>query len=140
MREILFRGKRLDNGEWVKGFYAKMPDASGTPNYIIYEPARDPDHSNQTRFVNRESVGQFTGYYDDAGRRIFEGDILEYITDGWLTRSKVFWWDGSWGLESMGLGREPMDAYSAQKTEVIGNIFDDPGLLEEEDVGAEAIW
>lgn len=72
MREILFRGKTLECGKWVygdlnkhsEGLYPYITDAQGTKHY-----------------VRKETVGQFTGFRDENGVRIFEGDRVR-CTDG----------------------------------------------------------
>ena len=73
MREILFRGKRVDNGEWVDGYFIRQ----GVAAYIsvpVY------DRPNEVYQVNPETVGQFTGMHDKQGKKVFEGDVLNMKT------------------------------------------------------------
>lgn len=80
MREYLFHGKRVDNGEWVEGYYVKAEklDKSGHEHFIIEENAEGASH-----LVVPESVGQYTGMNEfqltDESRnaKLFEGDIVE---------------------------------------------------------------
>ena len=87
MREIIFRGKRTDNGKWVEGYYIHRPTAvcigESNPS-CIWVPAADPDDSTKIFEVFSETVGQFTGLTDRNNNMIFEGDIVERGGRIWL--------------------------------------------------------
>ena len=76
-REILFRGKRIDNGEWVYGFYVREEglkrDGFHSISHIIITK-REPFRSYQDR-VYADTVGQYTGMIDKGKNKIFEGDL-----------------------------------------------------------------
>ena len=83
MREILFRGKRIDNDEWVYGSFCMdaVEQKNGRCGVDGFIRRYDFDKGKmQMHEVDRETVGQFTGLNDKDGKRIFEGDIIRYNT------------------------------------------------------------
>lgn len=78
MRDILFRGKRVDNGEWVEGFY--YAECGGF--YIIEDRQKESQlNRNLPYLVHPETVGQFAGLTDKNRVKIFEGDIVRVYED-----------------------------------------------------------
>ena len=130
MREILFRGKRLQGGEWVEGYFFKSDinkkERESGKATLIFTPDCDtfimvPECHNRFMVVS-DTVGQYTGLTDKNGKRIFEGDILALRGGRPLV---VRFEDGAFILEGSSI---PMRF--ANKFEVIGNITDNPELLE----------
>lgn len=130
MREILFRGKREDNGRWIKGDYQHFLCENDIYVYI-------GRWGEEMRSVKPETVGQFTGLIDNNGEKIFEGDIIRAkIEEG---NHEGFTWpdmpvgfqQGSFCLNDRnGYVFCVLGAFAASVTfEVIGNIHDNPELL-----------
>lgn len=83
MREILFRGKRIDNGEWITGYYTKQSNHACFANELKYTHFIYKDVFMDWSLgglckteVDPETVGQCTGLSDENGKMIFEGDIV----------------------------------------------------------------
>ena len=122
-RPILFRGKRVDTGEWVEG----LPSTDVHYRWFI-----TVDYSPQgVRVLKRleidpATVGQFTGLTDKHGENIFEGDIIQLDT----TTCPITWDDGGFQMVTViNQGRSPVLQDRTRKFEIIGNIHDTPELL-----------
>lgn len=124
MREILFRGKRLYNGEWVYGSYVQQYGAA-----TIYLPdGVDSEYGFDNYPVDPETVGQFTGLTDKNGVRIFEGDILQFEDDYALVRysSEDAMFELRFDTFVSNFSKVNINMYG----EVVANIHDNPELLE----------
>ena len=143
MRNILFRGKHINTGEWIEGNYEYYHKPK---KYIISNP-----YTGETKGVIPETVGQYTGLTDMNGKKIFEGDICQVVytdrmcdTDGKHYENEhemfeeVVFEKGTYcfkiTFEDIALYRPiGFEIYEKQKIKyfkVIGNIHDNPELLE----------
>lgn len=130
MREILFRGKRKDNEEWVHGDLWCNP--YGKRVVCIVSPINNQGTTGGNE-VDAETVGQYTGMVDKDGAKIFEGDICSFCdTDGGLTNYEVLWFGGKWVVrEASSNVVDDLDLFFCERSVVISNIYDNPELLEE---------
>ncbi|MCC2125289.1 YopX family protein [Hominiventricola filiformis] len=154
MREILFRGKRIDNGEWVEGYYVKALDMYDKEIHTIFDTATTFYSCGETsgfELVDQETIGQYTGFTDKNGKKIWENDIISYQRDNddcpfpnkdtKKRLGKVFY-QGFRSTFAIGMGRNGSRSINddlwkyvqnGNRVEVIGNRFDNPELLEEQD-------
>ena len=140
MKEILFRGKRIDNGEWIEGYYVKTVDylTDSAVHLIIELPsAFYPRGEIAGEYeINSSTVGQYTGLTDKNGKKIFEGDIVEFRTSLKKYYAKVYYKKGMWSLYIKGFNDRYMLSVAVENdysVKVIGNIHDNPELLEVEE-------
>lgn len=145
MRKILFRGKRTDNGEWVTGWLFDdgmveskrffVGDFVITDHCGIGEEQYDIGYSLYE--VEPSTVGQFTGLLDKNGTKIFEGDILlPPGEDAANLRLVVVFEKGCWTLrvpDWCWLFDTPLYEFGGEVYLKIGNIHDNPSMLEKEE-------
>lgn len=140
-REILFRGKRVDNNQWTEGFLSFIYTDGRNSNGFIYTDKAQIYSPVEVRLhdVYTATVGQFTGLCDKNGVKIFEGDIVDIWSAGQHCHGLVKWGQGSvsffvevpctphiWHLSGGGKN------YDEETCEVIGNIHANLELLKEE--------
>ena len=155
MREILFKGKRIDNGEWLEGYYYKMSETTycfkedygrkpvPEHHYILQERMTDWGLPNQIVQIEIDSktLCQFTGLCDKNGKKIWENDIVKTVSDIYA-HVKFGLYTTGFALEECNQGfyvdfsvktylRHEL-GYWNNKVEVRGNIFDNRDLLQEE--------
>lgn len=154
-REIKYRGKRLDNGEWVYGFYWRIQNDDTTyDNYILLDTTRHISNVTQTAFrVDPNTVGRYIELKDEKENEIYEDDIVEFedlgeegyeYKEGFdFTNYAVITWDNVYTkytltnfMESENSdyandSHNEIDGQFLINTKIIGNIYDNPELLKE---------
>jgi len=140
MREIKFRGKRIDNGEWVYGYIVKVASPCGL-GWVMHIPAKDPDDNHRVVQVNPSTVGQYTGLKDKNGVEIYEGDII--VPPTWRYQMKlvvnfgigifdsgIYKFNGFYLVDENGRqGEDQYELHTDGEYKVIGNIHNNPELL-----------
>ncbi len=128
MRTIKFRGKSILTDEWFYGDLVHSADKKRTAILV-----NDKDSYDECE-VDSETIGQFTGLYDENGKEIYEGDILKWKADN-LLYAVVF----NWGMFYASVevcnqeiyGGFPLHALAEENgkdIEIVGNIYDNPEL------------
>lgn len=127
MREIRFRAKRLDNGEWIMGYYGKgLIDLDGDKeifrHFVMVWNVGYPDRGYFVDYeVEPSTVGQFTGLFDKTGKEIYEDDIILHGDN-----IDIVYFDGAWCI-----GNYYLAEFTPPELEKIGNRWDNPELIKE---------
>ncbi len=129
MREILFKGKRKDNGEWIEGFYVCL---GNDLHYILTGKLDLTKHCVmfEKHAVIPETVGQYIGLTDKNGKKIFEGDVVNFKTTAYFFKNCRINYESQFArfcaIDNKGY-EYPMD--KTFNYEIVGNVFDNPELL-----------
>lgn len=130
MRETKFRGKRLDNGEWIEGDLLRMLD-----HWFIFP---DPAPEGIDKYaVDPATVGEYTGLKDKNGKEIYEGDVIRSPLSEDKTRPhRIFYHTGNAAFMGALVDRKELcylrldqDWIYKFGKEVISNIHDNPEFL-----------
>lgn len=148
----LYKAKSKDNGEWVQGYYVKGLDMYDKEIHLIFEPATSFYSNGETagwHEIDPSTICQCTGLKDKNGKLIWENDIIHkpFYTDydayanSEAYTGRIQYEDGGWSVEITKSDGSicassiiEMIGYSKdiEHFEVLGNIFDNPELLESE--------
>lgn len=124
-REILFRGKRLDNDEWVEGVY--FPPAHTIITLVNSGTEESPNYEDYV--VLQETAGQYIGLNDRQDKPIFEGDIVEVDEEEvpflieYNEQDAIWLASNRYGILSF------RDNITGDDCTIIGNVYDNPNLL-----------
>lgn len=129
MREIEFRGKRVDNGEWAYGSLIEENYYIDKAYFIRTRNEEDWTSRYYNCLIDVKTIGQYTGLDDRNGTKIFEGDIVRLGTN---EIRFVFYGSTDFRHTMYGKYAKEFD-YKDKGYEVIGNKYDNPELLEAQD-------
>lgn len=135
-RQILFRGKRIDTGKWIKGDL-QVGDDDHIPMIGVVECGHEPDYYQ----VQESTIGQFTGLDDRNAIHIFEGDIVKApfldpifgdIVPDEFCNATIEFSNGSFVVSYYKRNHKIYIQDLYDKIKVIGNVHDNPELLNTE--------
>lgn len=123
-REIKFRGKRLDNGEWVYGYFSVFPKDGEIKNIITY---LNEEGKYKAIEIDPTTLGQLVGIKNEFGFDIYDGDIIH--SNQWNPTTYQVCFDRGAFYIAGSDKHEVADIKYAEQFKVIGNIYENPELL-----------
>ena len=145
MREILFKAKRVDNGEWVEGYYLcdNLKNNDMQNDYEIHSmlaiEKETQTNTIKTMFyeIDPNTLSQYTRLKDKHGNKIFENDIVTMSNENYVIVWETTGNDPEYKIQGFGcnhikgyMGNIPLRTKQNERLEIIGNKFDNPELLE----------
>jgi uncharacterized phage protein (TIGR01671 family) len=139
VREILFKAKKKNNGEWVEGYYVKSRYYEGGTIHLIVDTENEYDDYDRFSLryeIDPDTLCQYTGLTDKNGTKIFENDIVnsDIVSYDYTSHKVVF--ENRFGSACFGIVINDRNKVlnfcslvPADKMVVIGNIFDNPELI-----------
>ena len=135
----LYKAKRIDDGEWVQGYYVKGSDMYGKETHVIFEPDAifySHGETDGLAEIDPSTICQCTGLCDKNGKKIWENDIFQCTDETMVTQKDLIEYNETnasfvrlRNTEKLGLQYLWIDEAACNHGEVIGNIFDNPELL-----------
>lgn len=137
-REILFRAKKVDGGEWIEGYIVKK---HGT--YFLYDINKSDTCRQNNYLIDEDAICQYTGLTDKNGKKIFEGDIIRLRYAEVYGEVKFGLHESNWQIDKYNQGffvtfpeacllRNEL-GFWRNKVVVVGNVYDNPELLEDKE-------
>lgn len=131
MREILFRGKRICDDEWIEGYFGRYHN--GESDVACISILSNGFFGLSSYEVDPETVGQYIGLTDKNGNKVFEGDVVRWkecdhwAPDDGIVSGYVLYVDGQWLIQRPNIRSYLWRVHSL--CEIIGNIHDNPELI-----------
>ena len=125
-REILFRGKRVGDGEWIEGYFLPGSERQSLhPCIFVYLPETQ---SFECFDIDIDTLGEYTGLEDRSGTRIFEGDIV--LCQNYHGKVQgIVDYNNSYFYLACSSGYSDEYLFNCSEFEVVGNIYDNPELM-----------
>jgi uncharacterized phage protein (TIGR01671 family) len=139
-RQIIFKAKRKDNGEWVEGYYSHREWVNGNRKNLHYIHGEINAFHYFQYEIDSTTLSQFTGLYDKNKNKIWESDVIKtkygrLCIVKWYSSDSYCGWDLEPIDSNENLKLKPPSEYFLwcnEDNEVVGNIFDNPEMIDGE--------